>query len=357
MLYAVIMAGGRGTRFWPLSRESMPKQLLSIIGERTMIQSTVDRIKPMAPPERIIIVTGASHAGEVRSQLPEIPDENIIVEPVGRNTAPCVALAAMIVEKREPDAVMAVLPSDHIIARPDELRETISVIVKQLESRKDCLATIGIKPSYPETGYGYMKRGEAISDSVFKVEKFLEKPDIGAAKEYVSSGSYFWNSGMFFWRADAVLSLMRRHMPELIGAMEPIGACVDTDDFDEIVQNIYPLLPSVSIDYGLMEKAGAEGKVIMAAADPGWNDVGSWRSLYDLKAPDADGNRGRGRLIAVDSSGILAHNEKRLVAAIGVRDLIIIETDDAVLVCHKDRAQDVRQVIDKLKERGFGDLL
>ncbi|VAX25155.1 Mannose-1-phosphate guanylyltransferase [hydrothermal vent metagenome] len=357
MLYTVIMAGGKGTRFWPSSRESMPKQLLKIVGERTMIQATVDRIKSVAPPSSVIVITGAGHEKQVRRQLPEIPVENIIAEPIGRNTAPCVALSAMIVKERDPDGVIAVLPADHVITKPDKLRETVDKILARLSASPDRLATIGIKPSYPETGYGYIKRGAGISESIFEVGKFLEKPDAKTAKEYVDSGEYYWNSGMFFWRAETVLDLMRAYMPELMNAMERISKHVGRADFPEIFNEAYPSVPSESIDYGLMEKAAADGKVIVAEADPGWSDVGSWRSLCDLETPDKDGNFGKGRFIAVDSKGVFAHNDKRMIAAIGLKDIVIIETDDAVLVCHKDKAQDVRRVIELLKEKGYDDLL
>ncbi|VAX15552.1 Mannose-1-phosphate guanylyltransferase [hydrothermal vent metagenome] len=357
MLYTVIMAGGKGTRFWPLSRENMPKQLLKIVGERTMIQATVDRVKPVAPPESIIIITGAAHENEIRKQLSEIPAENIIAEPIGRNTAPCVALSAMIVKQRDPDGVIAVLPADHVITKPEILQATVAHILEQLKISPDRLATIGIKPSYPETGYGYIKRGAGISESIYQVDKFLEKPDAKTAKEYADSGEYYWNSGMFFWRADTLLTLMREYMPELINAMERIERHVGRADFPEIFNEAYPSVPSESIDYGLMEKASADGKVIVAEADPGWSDVGSWRSLCDLETPDKDGNFGKGRFIAVDSKGVFAHNDKRLIAAIGVEDIVIVETDDAVLVCHKDKAQDARRVIELIKEKGYDDLL
>lgn len=356
-LYTVIMAGGKGTRFWPLSRESRPKQLLKIVGAKSLIQSTVDRITPTAEHETIFIITGASHEAEVRKQLPQIPKENIIAEPCGRNTAPCVALAAIIIRRLDPEAVLAVLPADHVVGKPEKLRDIVSNILEQLGKTADRLATIGIKPDYPETGYGYIKRGGEIAESIFTVENFLEKPDMKTAEKYVKSGSYYWNSGMFFWRADTVLNLLRRHMPELMSAMEPIEKAVGGDDFLKIVNRVYPSLPAESIDYGLMEKAGAEGKVIVAEADPGWSDVGSWRALYDLVKQDKDGNFGKGRFIAVDSKGVIVHNDKRLVAVIGIDDVVIIETDDAVLVCHKDKAQEVRRVIDQLKEKGYDDLL
>jgi len=351
------MAGGKGTRFWPLSREKTPKQLLAIVGERTMIQATVDRTAPLAPPERITVVTGAAHVAQVRAQLPEIPPENIVAEPCGKNTAPCVALAAMMARKRDPDATMAVFPADHVIARPGELRQTVATLVASIERAPDNLGTIGIKPAYPETGYGYIKAGAELDGGVHRVDRFLEKPDGATAAGYVADGSYYWNAGMFFWKAETILRELRACLPELMAAMAPIAGAVDTPSFQETVDRVYPALPPVSIDHGVMETAGSKGKVMVAVADPGWNDVGSWRSLYDLTEPDAEGNRARGRLIAVDATGVVAHNESRVVAAIGVDDVIIIETGDAVLVCHKDKAQQVRQVTEKLRELGLDHLL
>jgi len=351
------MAGGKGTRFWPLSREKTPKQLLSIVGERTMIQATFDRITPITPPERILVVTGVSHAEQIREQLPRIPPDNVIVEPVGRNTAPCVALASMIVNRRDPEGIMGVYPADHVIARPEELRLVVGNIVSTLADHPQRLVTMGIKPSYPETGYGYIKRGAPVADAIYEAEKFLEKPGADTASEYVRAGSYYWNSGMFFWSAATILDVMREHMPALMGAMEPIDQSVDTPGFADAVNRIYPGLTGESIDYGVMEKAGAQGRVMVAVTDPGWNDVGSWRSLYDLADPDGDGNMPRGDFISVDSRGIVTHNQNSLIAAIGVENLIIIETGDAIMVCHKDRAQDVRKVTDIIKRRGLDNLL
>ncbi|MGK7344789.1 MAG: mannose-1-phosphate guanylyltransferase [Candidatus Nitrospinota bacterium M3_3B_026] len=357
MIYNVIMAGGSGTRFWPLSRRRMPKQLLRIIGEKTMIQDTANRLEKIAPPERTLVITGAVHADEVRKQLPDIPGENIVAEPAGRNTAACVALAAMMVKKRDPEGVMAVFPADHVITRPDKFHKAVNDLLAVIGEKPESLGAIGIKPAYPETGYGYIHRGEPMTRYVYKVEKFLEKPGLETARHYADSGEHFWNSGMFFWRADAILNALERDLPELVDAMGPLREAAWTEGFEKALGEVYPSLPSISIDYGVMEKAGERGEVIVAEADPGWSDVGSWRSLYDLLSPDEEGNRKRGRLIAVDSTGVLAHNEKKIVAVVGVDDVIVVETDDAVLVLNKERAQDVRAVTDKLKELGLEEYL
>ncbi|VAX25622.1 Mannose-1-phosphate guanylyltransferase [hydrothermal vent metagenome] len=357
MKHAVIMAGGKGTRFWPLSREKCPKQLLKIVGERTMIQATVDRVGLIVPHENILVITGALHLDEITSQLPELPNKNIIAEPVGRNTAPCIALAAMVIKHRDPDAVIGVFPADHVMTKPDEFVKTAKALFDELEKKPDMLATMGIKPSYPETGYGYIRRGVAISGSIYSVSEFCEKPDKQKASEYVKGGEHYWNSGMFFWKVSAILNELNECLPDLMSKIAPIENAIGSDRFDTVMKETYPSLPSISIDYGVMEKAGAKGKALVAVADPGWNDVGSWRSLYDLMEADDTGARKRGQVVTIDSKGTLVHNEKRLVAVVGLDDIIVVETDDAILICHKDRAQEVRDITGKLKDMGLGEFL
>lgn len=353
MIHAVVMAGGKGTRFWPLSRENRPKQVLPVVGEKTMIQETVERLSKIAPEERTYVVTGASHAEEIRAQLPQIPARNVIVESAGRNTAPCIALAAAIIKRIDPDGVMAVFPSDHVITKPDSLYRAVDAVMSGIGENKNALGVIGITPHYPETGYGYIKTAARTGGGAMKAEKFLEKPGMDTADRYVRSGNYYWNAGMFFWRADVILGEIGKSQPETARAVVKLAEAFGTGGFDRLMVDIYPKFGSISIDYAVMERAGAEGRVIAAVADPGWSDVGSWRSLYDLVPPDSEGNRSRGKLIAVDSTGAFVHNAKRLVAIVGLDDVIVVETDDAILVCHKDRAQDVRQVTEKLKERGL----
>ncbi|MDH5637472.1 MAG: sugar phosphate nucleotidyltransferase [Nitrospinota bacterium] len=357
MIYSVIMAGGKGTRFWPVSRETRPKQFLPVVERKTMIQATLERTSLLAPPERTLVVIGAEHESLAREQLPTVPKENIIVEPVGRNTAPCVALAASIIHKRHPGAIMAVFPADHVMAHPERLRDTALALAAALEGEEDKLATIGISPAYPETGYGYIHQGDKLEGAVHKARGFTEKPDIDTAKKYLESGDYLWNSGMFFWKTTAILAAMEKYAKDLTTAMAPLEKAVDTPAFIETMASVYPTLPSISIDYAIMEKAAADGLALVAAADPGWSDVGSWRSLYDLIPPDTNGNRAHGQLISVDSTGLLVHNSKRLVAAVGVRDLIVVETDDAILILDKEKAQDVRQVIEEIKKRKVKGLL
>ena len=321
-----------------------------------MIQATVERLHAIADDQHILIVTGEAHAEEIKRQLPNIPEENIIKEPVGRNTAPCVALAAHIIAARDPGGIMAIFPADHLIDKPGELIGAIEIITARIEADPEVLATIGITPSYPETGYGYIKKGSG-DDPIFSVDQFCEKPDADRAKRYVESGDYLWNAGMFFWKVKTILTEFDRHMPQLAGAIRPIADSIRNDSFDEVMNKTYPTLPSESIDYGIMEKAGSEGRVIVAECGPGWNDVGSWRSLYDVVLPDEDNNRSTGQLVTVDSSGVYAHSDKRLIAVVGVDDVIVVETDDAILICNKKNAQDVRKITEKLKDKGRTELL
>jgi mannose-1-phosphate guanylyltransferase len=353
MIHAVVMAGGRGTRFWPLSRERRPKQVLPVVGGKTMIQETVERLSGVVPPERTYVVTGASHADEIRAQLPDIPAQNVIVEPAGRNTAPCVALASAIIKRLDPGGVMAVFPSDHVITNQDALYKAVDAVMAGIDGDRLALGVIGIKPHYPETGYGYIKTRARLGGPAMKAEEFLEKPDLATAERYVKSGNYYWNAGMFFWRADVILDEIGKSQPQTATAVIKLAEAFGTARFESLMAQTYPSLASISIDYAVMERAGAEGRIIAAVADPGWSDVGSWRSLYDLVPPDSEGNRARGKLIAVNSTGAFVHNDKRLVAVVGLDDVIVIETDDAILVCHKDHAQDVRQITEKLKERGL----
>ena len=358
MLSAVIMAGGKGTRFWPLSREKTPKQLLALMGGETMLQAAVSRLEGFVAPERVIVVCGAASENQTRAQLPGLPPENVVAEPEGRNTAACVALAAMMVKARDPEAVMAVFPADHAIARPAELMRAAKALAELIGRRPELLCTIGISPSYPETGYGYIQRGARIGEGLFSARAFLEKPPLQTAAGYVASGEHYWNAGMFFWRADAILQALARHAPDLVAAMAPIEHAIGTPRFEAAMRDVYPTLPSISIDYAVMEKAAPEGIVAVAPCDPGWSDVGSWRALYDLVDAGAQGNRVvEGNLVAVDATGLLVHARGRAVAVVGAKNLVVVVTDDAALVVDRDRAQETRLVTEKLREMGLTELL
>ncbi len=349
-MIAVIMAGGTGTRFWPRSRMRQPKQFLPLLGEKNFLQETVERIDPMIPAEKILVITGAPFVEMIRKGFPSIPAENILGEPVGRNTAPCIALAAAVAERRwGKDEVMAVLPADHYI---EDRKPFVDLLWKGAEACKggDTLVTLGIRPSRPETGYGYLEMGETWKEisgtPAFRVKRFVEKPDRNRAKEYVASGDYLWNSGMFLWTVGAIRSELEEHLPELREPMEAFRQG-EASDLTALLVHYFPLMPSVSIDYGVMEKS--KNVVAMAAEFP-WNDVGSWEALSDLIVPDNEGNHVIGDFLGVDSSGCVIHSPRKLVAAIGVKGLIVVETDDALLICPRERAQEVRAVVDRLQE-------
>jgi mannose-1-phosphate guanylyltransferase len=350
-MYAVIMAGGRGTRFWPRSREKKPKHLLDIVGKRTIIQETVDRISSMIPPENILIVTGKKHARELIKQLPEIPDQNIIIEPEGKNTAACIGLAALHIQKKVSDAVMIVLPSDHAIGDPRKYLKVIAAAAKVADQEKG-LVTIGIKPTGPETGFGYLEGGDSLGrvsgEEIFRVKSIREKPDLQKARKFVQSGKFYWNSGMFIWKASIILKEIERCLPDLHNGLMQIKEVLGTPTEKAVVPKVYKGLKSISIDYGVMEKAD---NVFVVPGDFGWSDVGSWDALWEISAKDNQGNalRGGGSAIFTDTEGALVYSPKKLVALVGVKDLIIVETKDALLICKKGRSQDVKKVVDTLE--------
>lgn len=357
MLYAVIMAGGSGTRFWPESRKNRPKQLLKIATEKTMIRDTVERILPVAPFHRVMVVTGASHGQEIRRELPELNVDAVVEEPVGRNTAPCVALAAYKLVKQDPNAIMAVLPADHIIGRGEEFLKHLRVAY-EIASERDDLVTFGIKPDHPETGYGYIKHGPAVlqQDSVkaFAVESFVEKPDLETAKEYIAQGNYLWNSGMFVWNVSTIIRAFENHLPLISRAMEEISSVLNTPGEADAVEQIYQRMQNISIDNGIMEAAR---NVLVIPLDVAWNDVGSWSSLPEVWGADGDGNSVKGKAAVLDSKGCVISSPHKLTAIVGVEDLIVVDTPDALLVCHKHRSQDVKKLQALLLEMDCGDLL
>ena len=349
-MFAVIMAGGKGARFWPRSRERMPKHLLDIQGERTIIRETVDRIRPLVPPERTLIVTGRNHAAELIRQLPEIPAENILIEPVGRNTAPCIGLAAIHILRRKPDAVMLVIPSDHRIGDESRYRRVLAAAAR-IAAAGDPLVTIGIPPTGPETGYGYIEQGEPFpagdGEQVFRVRSIREKPPREQAEEFLRRGRFVWNGGIFIWKASAIMEEIARFLPELHDGLLQIGAALGTEQEEQVVGEVYGLQKAVSIDYGVMEKAG---EVLVVSGDFGWSDLGSWDALWEVSRKDGQGNAVRGEFVGIDAADCLAHSPRKLVALVGVRDLLVVETDDALLVCRRGRSQDVKKVVETLEK-------
>jgi len=356
-MFAVIMAGGKGSRFWPRSREKMPKHLLDIQDERTIIRETVDRIRPLVPRERTLIVTGRSHAAELICQLPEIPAENILIEPVGRNTAPCIGLAALHIQKRVPDAVMLVLPSDHRIGDEITFRRVLDTAGK-VAAEGNSLVTIGIRPTGPETGYGYIEQGDLFSTidggEIHRVRAIREKPNLEQAREFLRQGRFLWNSGMFVWKVSTILSAINRFLPELHEGLQQIREALGTAREEEIVAEVYAAQKAVSIDYGVMEKAE---DVLVVPGDFGWSDLGSWDALWEVSGKDENGNAVRGNFVGIDAGDCLVHSPGKLVALVGVRDLLVVETDDALLICRRGRSQDVRKVVEILEKKGLKEYL
>jgi mannose-1-phosphate guanylyltransferase len=352
-MYAVIMAGGRGTRFWPRSREKKPKHLLDIISEKTIIQETVDRIKPLITPDNILVVTGKKHARALMKQLPEIPSRNIIIEPEGKNTAACIGLAALHIRKIVSDDIMVVLPSDHAISDSRKFIDVLDAAAK-VAAEEDGLVTIGIKPSSIQIGFGYIEQANFFqhigNEDVFRVKSIREKPDFRQAQEFIQSDTFYWNSGMFVWKASTILQEIARWLPDLYAGLMKINEALGTPDEAAIVPRVYRKLKSISIDYGVMEKAD---NVFMLKGDFGWSDVGSWDALWEISTKDNKGNvlTGGGNVIFEDTEGSLVYSPQKLVALVGIKDLIIVETKDALLICKKGRSQEVKKVVEALEEK------
>lgn len=353
-LYAVIMAGGRGTRFWPLSRENHPKQFLDLTGRGTMIGLTWNRLRSLLPADQILVVAGEDHRSAVFEALRDLPETNYIAEPVGRNTAPCIGLAARLLAARDSRAVMAVLPADHLIEDEDAFRRAMDRAAFAA-SRDEILVTFGMSPSRPHTGYGYIEKGEKLpGQDLFEVVRFTEKPDLASATAMVESGDYLWNSGMFVWRVEVILKELAEHLPETGLALDRIGSAYGTNGYQEVLSREYSSLEPVSIDYGVMEKSR---RVVVIEGDFGWNDVGSWTSLDEMQPSDDEGNVSMGDLITHDSHDNIVHAPEKLVAMIGIDGIVVVDTGDSILIADKDRVQDVRKVTEELRRRNRKDLL
>jgi len=349
-MIALIMAGGVGTRFWPLSTKSKPKQFLNILGKRSMIQQTVDRILPLIEYKDIYVVTNCEQTELVKEHLPKIPEENIIAEPYGRNTAACIGFGAILLsDKYTAGETMLVLPADHYIGKPDKFLEIVSFAAKFARESEN-LITFGIQPSFPATGYGYIESGEKISIQkfpIFQVKRFKEKPDFETAKAFLHSGNFSWNSGMFLWTFGSILEAFKKYMPDLYHQLVKIRTLWGQNKKSEI-KKIYQSLQSIPIDIGVMEKAD---NAAVVPVDIDWNDIGSWKAVYDMMPKDEKRNYFSGNIISLNSkdSYVLSENEKKVIALAGVENLIVVDTKDALLICKKENAQDVKKIVEILR--------
>ncbi|HYN93232.1 MAG TPA: mannose-1-phosphate guanylyltransferase [Pilimelia sp.] len=360
MLYAVIPAGGSGTRLWPLSRAGHPKFLHALTGTpATLLQATVSRLAPLSGPGRTFVVTGAAHVAAVARQLPELPEENILVEPSPRDSCAAIGLAAAVISRRDPDAIMGSFAADHLIADADGYVEVVRQAA--LGAAAGHLMTLGITPTRPETGYGYLRCGAPLADGpVRRVEAFTEKPAYDVAVDYVESGRYLWNAGMFLWRVEAFLAELARQQPALHAGLTEIAAAWGTDRQDVVLADLWPTLPRISVDYAVMEGAAAAGLVATVPGDFGWTDVGDFHTVGDMLPADADGNVVLGAaegekpgVLLDDCRGlVVVPHSGRLIAALGLRDLIVVDTPDVLLLCPRGRAQAVKRLVDELTERG-----
>ena len=361
----VILAGGSGTRFWPRSRRARAKQVLALDGERSMIQQTVERLKPLASLEKTWVITNEFLAQEIADQLGGIPRSQIIEEPVARNTAPACGLAAFLIERQNPDAVLGVFPSDHVIADEPRFLKALQKGIT-LAAAGDNMVVLGIEPTRPETGYGYIETGED-DGAVLRVRRFTEKPNLNRAQEFVAAGNYYWNSGMFLWSAKTLANAVREHMPDTAPLLEKIASCFGTAEFDPVFRDLYAKCENISVDYAILEPRSAKGehqsRLFCVPAEFSWNDLGSWASLYEYQMEtrlrgDGDGNvaESDGHL-TIEAGNNYIYSPKKFVALVGVENLVIVDTEDALLIAHRDHSQDVGKVVKELSQSGKDDLI
>ena len=360
MLHAVIMAGGSGTRFWPASRAATPKQLLALVGKETMLRQTVDRLGDLVTPEQILIVTNERLVPAIAEQLPELPSASLVGEPCKRDTAPCIGLAALLVSRRDPNAVMAVLPSDHVIRRTERFQTAIRQAVALVNKQPDRIITFGICPTYPAETFGYIQRGAAIdvpagSAPTFVVRRFREKPDAATAADYVNSGDYYWNSGIFIWKAKTILAALAERQPEMLAHLQTIVDAWDTPAQAETFSREFTAIKGISIDYAVMEHAKSVA-VIDAPFD--WDDLGSWKSLSRLAGADRFDNTILGRHLGLTTSGtIVRTDDDHLVVTLGLKDMLVVHTPGATLVANKHDEEAIREIVKQLESRGWTDYL
>ena len=361
MLYAVVPAGGSGTRLWPLSRTGNPKFLHPLTGSAlTLLQATVERLAPLAPPDQTYVVTGVGHAAAVARQLPELPADNVLVEPSPRDSCAAIGLAAAVIALRDPQAVMGAFPADHLVGRPERFAEVVRQAVDG--ARQGYLMTVGITPTHAETGYGYLECGDPVDGGpVRRVRQFTEKPTYEVASGYVQSGRYLWNAGMFVWQVDTFLRELARQQPELHAGLTAVAAAWHTSAREDVLGELWPTLPKISVDYAVMEGAAAAGLVATVPGAFGWNDVGDFHTLGEVLPRDDANNvvigpgadHDKPDVMLVDSAGVVVvPHSGRLVSVLGMHNVVVVDTPDAVLVCPRERAQDVKRLVDELKGRG-----
>lgn len=349
-IFVVIMAGGVGSRFWPRSRKAKPKQLLNIFGQNSMIRETYKRISSFVKPENVFVITNKLQSQLIKADLPELPKENVIAEPVGKNTAPCVAVSAKIINSKSKDSVIITLPADHLIENQKEF-EHLFLKGAKFAFENEALLTFGITPTRPETGYGYINYDKSKENNgVYRVKRFVEKPDLETAKEYLERGDYLWNSGMFIWRSDIILEEVKKYLPETHSLLTKLKK----ENYDNIIEEIYPKFKNVSVDYGIMEKSD---RVFVIEGNFGWSDVGSWESVYELSAKDENGNALVGDVLTIDTKNSYVYSESNFTALIGVDDMVVINLGDSLLICNRKKAQLVKNVVDELTNRDRNELL
>lgn len=350
-MFVAVLAGGSGTRLWPLSRSRRPKQLLSLVTDRSLIQETVDRIESLAPPQQVFIVTERSHSEDIRAQLPAIPAGNFVIEPVRRGTAPALALATLYVQAASPEGVMASLHSDALISNPEELLRALRLAEKVAASTEQ-IVTLGVTPTHPATNYGYIEMAEALEGeaegAVHRAERFVEKPDPERAEQFLRSGKYLWNSGIFVWRVPVIMGLFRELMPGLYSHLMEIKPYLGTPEEEQVVAEVYPRMEKQTIDYGILERAP---RVAVVPTRLNWSDVGSWTELMDVVPPNDGSNLVRGTHLGIDTEGTLVYATGKPVFTIGLKNLVIVDTPDALLVATRERAQEVKRLVEQLEQR------
>lgn len=356
-VYGVIMAGGGGTRFWPLSRQKTPKQLLNLTGNDLMVNEAVDRLSYVADKKNIFIVTNATQVPPMlKATEGRLRPDHILSEPAARNTAACIGYAAMEIVRKYGDGIMVITPSDHYIKDNAGFARILNTAVRAAETA-DKLVTIGITPAFPSTGFGYIKFENTADAEAKPVVEFREKPDEETAKKYVASGTYAWNSGMFVWKASTILEKFQTYIPDIYADLEKIGNAMQTESEKAVIEEVYPNIRKISIDYAIMEPSASRGDVLVIPGEFGWNDVGSWDMMDVLHNPDEKGNVLVGNALAIDATDTVVYSSGRTVAVVGVDDLVVVETPDAVMVCPKSKAQDVKKIVDMLNAKGRKELL